>query len=198
MRPNGLSRREMLERCLATGGLLAAGPITGAEALALWEREVLRRPTRTTGPGPFYKADAPRAETLTSEGGAGLPLAVSGRIVDTRGENLEDAVLEVWHADHGGRYDMEGFHGRGVIPVRGGGAYRFQTLMPGDYGPGRHIHYRVTAPGHRTLVTQLLFAPDPPVPGAVESSELVRPVRLTKAGARTQAEVTFELCLARS
>ncbi len=199
MQPRKLSRRDMLERCLATGALLAAGPITHAEALLLWEGAALRRPTPGTGPGPFYRPHAPRTGELTSRGGPALPLAVGGKILDTRGEKVEDALLEVWHADHGGQYDMQGFHGRGVIPVSSGGEYRFQTLMPGDYGPGRHIHYRLTAPGHRPLVTQLLFAPDPPVPGGpIERSELARPVRLTRVGSQTKAEVTFELCLERS
>jgi protocatechuate 3,4-dioxygenase beta subunit len=36
------------------------------------------------------------------------------------------------------------------------GRYRYETSVPGRY-PGRppHVHVRVSAPGHRTLVTQL-------------------------------------------
>ncbi|MBI4256266.1 MAG: intradiol ring-cleavage dioxygenase, partial [Candidatus Rokubacteria bacterium] len=36
------------------------------------------------------------------------------------------------------------------------GRYRYETTFPGRY-PGRppHLHVRVTAPGHKPLVTQL-------------------------------------------
>jgi hypothetical protein len=40
------------------------------------------------------------------------------------------------------------------------GRYRYETDAPGRY-PGRplHVHVRVTAPGHRTLVTQVYPSP---------------------------------------
>ena len=72
---------------------------------------------------------------------------------------------------------------RGRIRAEEDGAYEFQTMLPKPYtvptkGPvGRyleavgqhpwrpaHIHFKVTAPGHRTLITQVFF-PGRPVPG---------------------------------
>lgn len=45
------------------------------------------------------------------------------------------------------------------------GHYVFRTLIPAPYRDGgldrpRHIHYIITAPGHRKLVTQLYFEGD--------------------------------------
>jgi protocatechuate 3,4-dioxygenase beta subunit len=81
--------------------------------------------------------------------------------------------------------------------------------MPGHY-PARvcqHIHYIVTAPGHKELVTQLYFSTDPVFEGnpdrnfsrdpLVISRELVRPVTLTGDPKSIQANVTFELVLER-
>jgi protocatechuate 3,4-dioxygenase beta subunit len=81
--------------------------------------------------------------------------------------------------------------------------------MPGHY-PDRvcqHIHFLVTAPGHKTLVTQLYFATDPVFEGdpdhnfgrdrLIGSRELVRPVMLTGDPQDIQAAVRFEVCLER-
>ena len=45
---------------------------------------------------------------------------------------------------------------RASLTTDAGGRYRFQTIVPGEYpGRPRHIHYRVSAKGYATLVTQL-------------------------------------------
>lgn len=142
---------------------------------------------------------------------AELPLAVSGRVVDTRGELLEGAVLEIWHADPHGVYDLDGYRYRAKVAAAQKGTYGFETLMPGHY-PDRvcaHIHYRVTAPGHEPLITQLYFATDPAFEGdpdrnfkkdpILQSRELIRPVTLTDpTGSSVQARVVFDLCLERA
>ena len=79
--------------------------------------------------------------------------------------------------------------------------------MPGHY-PARvcqHIHYLVTAPGHKPLTTQLYFATDPVFEGdpdknykkdsLVTSRELVRPVTLVGDPKDIHAAVQFELAL---
>lgn len=94
---------------------------------------------------------------------AGMPLAVAGRIIDTRGEGVPDATVEIWHADHGGHYDIAGYRFRAKLPLGAEARYQFDTVMPGHY-PDRvcqHVHYLVTAPGHKPLITQLYFATDP-------------------------------------
>ena len=81
--------------------------------------------------------------------------------------------------------------------------------MPGHY-PARvcqHVHYVVTAPGHKPLVTQLYFATDPVFDGdpdknygkdpLIISRELVRPVTLTGDPKTIQAAVQFDVVLER-
>lgn len=118
-------------------------------------------------------------------------------------------MVEVWQADHAGLYDLEGYRYRSQLVAGPDGTYRFETVMPGHY-PGRqaqHIHYRVSAPGAKTLVTQLYFATDPVFEGdpdknygkdpIIKSRELIRPVTLKPTAASDIAVVTFELVLAR-
>jgi len=203
-----LSRRDLIEKCVAAGLLGLASPLRGSAA-ALW-LEAQLHPTPRCEMGPFYKKQAPSTGALRTPGDAGMPLLVSGRVIDTRGEALQDAVVEVWHADHFGHYDNVGYRFRGKLPVTGAGEYRFESVIPGHY-PGRvaqHVHYRVEAPGHQPLVTQLYFGTDPVFEGdpdknfskdpLVASRELVRPVTLRSDTGSVQAAVVFELCLERA
>jgi protocatechuate 3,4-dioxygenase beta subunit len=138
-------------------------------------------------------------------------LSISGQVLDTRGDVLPDATIEIWQADHSGYYDIDGYRYRGKLPVDASGQYRFETVMPGHY-PDRsrvcqHVHYLVTAPGHKTLVTQLYFATDPAFEGdpqknfsrdpVIRTPELIRPVLLTGDPEAIHAAVRFELCLER-
>jgi len=105
-------------------------------------------PTRGDAEGPFYKPGAP--ELLST--GAGL--AISGDVIsypDCR--PIPGARVEWWHADRSGRY-VDSLRGMQKTGAKGG--YAFTTLPPGVY-PGRplHIHFKVSAPGHKPLTTQL-------------------------------------------
>jgi len=166
-----------------------------------------RRATPSNDLGPFYKRRSPESRLLRPEGDPGLPLAVSGQVWSVRGQSLRDAVIEIWHSDHSGHYDLDGYRYRARLPVGAEGQYDFETVMPGHY-PGRvcqHVHYLVTAPGHKPLVTQLYFATDPVFEGdpdrnftrdpLVGSRELVRPVMLKGDPKAIQAAVQFELVL---
>jgi protocatechuate 3,4-dioxygenase beta subunit len=159
--------------------------------------------------GPMRVPDAPWREKPAKiyeeyEGmGDDDPLFVRGRVTATDGSPLPEAVLDIWQTGPAGGYDLwderqpEG-NFRGRVRVEPDGAYEFQTMLPKPYtvptiGPvGRyleavgqhpwrpaHIHFRVTAPGHRTLVTQVFFPDDPYLEndtiGAVKPA-LVRPV----------------------
>jgi len=180
--------------------------------LALWEEAEKRRlkPTPPNDLGPFYKPQAPRVNRLSRPGDPGLPLSVSGTVFDVNGEALPNAVLEIWQADPFGHYDNEGFHYRANLSSGQGGQYDFDTNMPGHY-PSRvaqHVHYKVTAPGYKALVTQLYFATDPVFEGdpdktyrkdpLVESRELVRPVRVFADPQSIHAAVLFEIVLERT
>jgi protocatechuate 3,4-dioxygenase beta subunit len=68
------------------------------------------------------------------------------------------ALLDFWHTDDEGDYDLAGFRFRGHQLSDGAGSYRLETIVPGAYsGRTRHIHVRVQAPGGRLLTTQLYF-----------------------------------------
>src|SRR5262245_61758258 len=112
-----LNRRDLLLKCAALGSLRIAGPLGLAESLAAFEAAEQptpepRRPTPWGELGPFYKRKAPTNPHLRATGDPGLPIAVSGRVFDTRGEVLQGASLEIWQADHYGIYDLDGYRFR--------------------------------------------------------------------------------------
>jgi protocatechuate 3,4-dioxygenase beta subunit len=205
-----LSRREILAKCAALGSLTIGSSLLLPQVLAFWEaQERSLKPTPWNEVGPFYKRRAPRTTHLRAAGDPGLPVAVSGQILDTSGNVLPGASVEVWHADHHGRYDIEGYRYRTSLVASESGKYAFDSVMPGHY-PGRvcqHIHYLVTAPGHKALTTQLYFATDPVFEGdpdhnytrdpLIQSRDLVRPVILTGDPKAIVASVTFEIVLER-
>jgi protocatechuate 3,4-dioxygenase beta subunit len=203
--PARLSRRDLVEKCLASGLVIAASPFLAHEAFAFFGDP--RKATPANVLGPFYKKGAPAAARIVPAGEAGFPLAVVGQVLDTRGGELPGAVVEVWHADHHGVYDLDGYRCRGLEHADAKGGYAFESVMPGHY-PDRvaqHVHYRVSAPGHKTLVTQLYFATDPVFDGdpdknfgrdpLVGSRDLVRPVTLVGDPGDVKARVSFDLVL---
>jgi catechol 1,2-dioxygenase len=205
------SRRDLFQRC-AAAGVLAGAPIFSGNFIEvlLAAEQAARHPTPPNALGPFYRRGAPHGVQLRQPGDPGLPLAISGAVYDASGQVRPDATIEMWHADHHGHYDIEGYHFRSVLPIDDKGAYRAETVMPGHY-PDRvaqHVHYMVKAPGCKPLVTQLYFATDPVFKGdpdknfnadpLVESRELVRPVLITGDPGTPMAAVTFELVLERA
>jgi protocatechuate 3,4-dioxygenase beta subunit len=209
MKKDRQSRRSFIYVLLGGVGLASVYPLINALSQSS-EKKSLQALPATPGDslGPFYKKGAPRKEKLGEPNDSGTPLVVSGKIVNTDGEALSGATLEVFHTDNSGNYDMQGFHFRGQINARSGGEYNFETIIPGQYGGRpRHIHYVVTAPGHRQLITQLYFDNDPFFGGNPDRNfavgdtggrELIRPVSLLGEGAQKRAAVVFDLCLVKS
>ena len=200
------SRRDVLRECLAAGVLVV--PIGWAEAdvLHAWiDAQAQRQPTAHVEMGPFYKRKAPATTTLRMPGDAGLPMTVSGRVLSVHGEPIRGATIEVWQADDGGLYDIDGYRFRASIAPPASGAYAFESVMPGHYPArvARHVHYLVTAPGFKPLSTQLYFATDEVFEGNVDrnyskdplitSRTLVRPVSLKGKPEAALASVEFEL-----
>ncbi len=151
------SRRRFIY-LLTGGGLLGVGyPLISALSQSGEKRSRQAfSPTHSNSLGPFYKKGAPRKEKLNEAGDAGTPLLVTGRVINTEGQKLAGASLEVFHADNSGNYDMEGFRFRGQVVAGADGEYKFETITPGGYGGrAQHIHYVISAPGHRPLTTQL-------------------------------------------
>jgi protocatechuate 3,4-dioxygenase beta subunit len=193
------------------GSLTLVPSLSLAESIASWERQerVVRKPTPHNDLGPFYKGQAPQTSTLRAPGDPGLPLGVSGLVFSTGGAALSHSKVEIWQADHLGHYDLKGYRYRATITADDTGKYSFETVMPGHY-PGRvgqHIHYVVTAPGHKPLTTQLYFATDPAFDGdpdrnysrdpLLNSRELIRPVTIAGDPKEIHALVNFEIVLER-
>jgi protocatechuate 3,4-dioxygenase beta subunit len=119
--------------------------------------------------GPFYRANAPERVAIP---GPTVQKAVTLRGT-VRGQSaacgpIANALVEVWQADETGEYDNTSnqFLMRAVQRTGSDGSYSFTTILPGWYLNGnqfrpRHIHYKVTAPGFKQLVTQLYFKDDP-------------------------------------
>lgn len=205
-----MSRRDCLFACAALGSLRVAPGLALADAAYAVESQeggIARKPTPRNEIGPFYKRLAPSSGQLRRVNDSGLSLAVAGRVYSVRGDALAEAKLEVWQADHFGLYDLDGYHYRATLSADSSGAYSFDSVMPGHY-PARvcqHIHYVVTAAGHKPLITQLYFATDPVFEGdpdrnfardpLVLSRDLVRPVTLSGDPKEIQAHVNFELVM---
>ncbi len=211
-----ITRREGLLRCFAVGGLRLVPGLALADAITRVEAQERAQASRVLSPtpwndiGPFYKREAPGNPQLRAAHDPGLPLAVRGHVVDTRGRPIRQAKLQIWQADHHGVYDLDGYRYRATLMTDPEGSYAFQSVMPGHYATRvcQHIHYQVTAPGHQPLVTQLYFATDPVFDGDPERNftrdpllmfaSLIRPVTLSGDPHEIRANVDFELVLGRS
>ena len=142
--------------------------------------------TETTVFGPFY-VPPPQFRCGEDIRGdlTGHPMHVGGVVTSANGEALVNAVVDVWHSDERGFYDLQtldegsGYRGRGRFRTDETGRFHFWTVRPAAYpipddGPvGRmlkaqnrhpfrpeHIHFMITAPGHRKLVTHIFAAGD--------------------------------------
>jgi protocatechuate 3,4-dioxygenase beta subunit len=119
-----------------------------------------------------------------AEPALGQHVLVQGQVRSSNGEFLPEAVVDVWQADHQGRYRHPRdtnpvpldphFQGSGRLVTGPAGEYRFRTVLPGPYpqaSPGgagwrcRHIHFRVSHHSTRRLTTQMYFAGDPLLAG---------------------------------
>lgn len=206
-----LTRRDILHKSVALGSVVIASHFSADAMLAAFQEKEkqLRKPTPPNPLGPFYKRLTPMKDMLCAPGDRGMPLTLSGRVFNTRGDVVPDATIEIWQTNHQGYYDLDGYRYRGKLQVNKSGGYRFESVIPGHYPDKsricQHVHYVVVAPGLKTLVTQLYFATDPVFEGdptknyardpLIETPELIRPVMLTGDSNEVHAEVQFELCL---
>ena len=107
-----------------------------------------------------------------------------GVVRDLDGEPVAGAIVDVWHANTKGMYSLfdksqSQYNLRRRIETGPDGRYEFRTIIPAGYGCppdgptqrllnelGRHgqrpahIHFFVSAPGHRHLTTQINIASD--------------------------------------
>ncbi|WP_431823304.1 catechol 1,2-dioxygenase [Burkholderia sp. F1] len=140
--------------------------------------------TPRTIEGPLYVAGAPasigfaRLDDGADEANGDL-LFMQGTVYGEHGAPLAGAKVEVWHANLLGNYSFfdstqSAFNLRRTIVTDAHGRYQFRSIVPVGYGcppdgatqrlldrlgrHGRrpaHIHFFVSAPGHRKLTTQI-------------------------------------------
>ncbi|WP_068395856.1 dioxygenase family protein [Kribbia dieselivorans] len=136
--------------------------------------------TQATVFGPFFVEGSPEIEQGGDIAGpaAGEPCWVEGTVKDANGAPIAGAKIDVWEADEDGFYDVQYDDDRVAARAHlfsdADGSYRFWAVTPTPYpiphdGPvgrmleatGRspmrasHLHFMVTAPGCRTLVTHI-------------------------------------------
>jgi protocatechuate 3,4-dioxygenase beta subunit len=110
----------------------------------------------------------------------GQRIIVHGRLLDSAGRAIPDALVEVWQANAAGRYNHvndnwaapldPNFTGGGRVLTDAQGRYQFTTIKPGIYPWGNHhnawrpahIHFSVFGRAFtQRLVTQMYFPDDP-------------------------------------
>jgi protocatechuate 3,4-dioxygenase, beta subunit len=141
--------------------------------------EVLLKPTPSETEGPFYPVTAQKDmdfDLTRIEGVDGVAqgriIFVAGRVLDTDGNPVEDATVDLWQANAAGRYRHPresgenpldpNFQGWAIVPSGRDGGFRFKTVYPGSYGGWAwrrtpHIHFKITKAGYRPLTTQMYF-----------------------------------------
>jgi hydroxyquinol 1,2-dioxygenase len=133
--------------------------------------------------GPFFLADAPVFDCGAdiAGGASGEPLYAHGRVLDTGGKPLPGAIVNIWHSDERGLYDVQDddfeagrMWARGRIRCDKDGRYSFWSVMPtpypapmdaalgdlimnstGKFWRPAHLHVAVTAEGADPLTTHL-------------------------------------------
>lgn len=119
-------------------------------------------PTDAQTEGPYYTPNTPRRSNLVTAGLRGIPLLVTGDVVDTQCRPVRGALLDFWQADAAGEYDNQGYRLRGHQFADARGRYALRTVVPGLYpGRTRHIHVKVQRPHGKILTTQLYFPGEP-------------------------------------
>lgn len=136
--------------------------------------------TETTVMGPFHIEGAPEYEmdASISLDGKGQTCQFYGHVVDTEGNPIENATIDVWSDNEDGYYDVQQpdiqpkWNNRGIFKTGADGKYSFRGIKPSSYpipddGPvgqllgrlGRHpnrpahMHFIVSAEGYKQIVT---------------------------------------------
>jgi len=143
--------------------------------------------TDSTVLGPFYAGPQrvlAKGDSILLRDEDGDALVMRGRIADAGGRPIAGASVEVWQTATNQLYDVQDEHQpsghlRATFVTDEQGEYAFRTILPVSYpipsdGPagqllerlGRHpfrpahIHFMISAPQYRTLVTHLFLAGD--------------------------------------
>lgn len=160
-------RRFFKSMALASAGFTLSGYLAEARTLS---------PIVTQGPYYPLADDIPLAkdndlvqlnDNLTIA--AGVVSYISGRVLDSNGNPVRGALVELWHADREGDYLYStgpgrnpacdaNFAGFGQFLTGATGQFKFRTVKAGLYnGRTRHYHWGVTLPGRLVRSTTETF-----------------------------------------
>lgn len=156
--------------------------------------------------GPFYRPNAPQRYNMTYDGLIGTAIELKGRVfLDDCTTPIEKCLVEIWHCNTEGEYDntSKKFNQRSSWITNKDGSYAFKTIMPGKYLNGRlyrpaHIHFRVTAEGHKELISQIYFQGDPHIltdPWASQKKAVLRTLPIIPENTSGILAVNFDIYL---
>ncbi|KAF2769034.1 aromatic compound dioxygenase [Teratosphaeria nubilosa] len=141
-------------------------------------------PTATAILGPFWRKDAPIRKNgdsiILNDIPDGDHTLMHGKVLDfNTGKPIQGAEIDVWHTAPNGLYEQQDpnqpdFNLRGRFYTEADGSYNFYCLRPTSYpipmdGPAgkllqlldrhpmrpAHIHFIISAPGYKPIVTQI-------------------------------------------
>ncbi len=137
-------------------------------------------PTPPETEGPFYPVLAQKDKDfdLTRVEGKqgvakGTSILIQGQVLDTDGNPVEDATVDLWQANAAGKYRHPhdsndapldpNFQGWAIVLSGKEGKFRFKTVKPGAYPASDtwtrppHIHFKISKRGYIELITQMYF-----------------------------------------
>ena len=130
-------------------------------------------PTPSQTAGPFLHlglTDHRSISRMAGEGVKGELIALTVRLLDSDGDAIPDAMIELWQADSSGNYANSShsapraFNGFGRMATGEDGACTFETIMPGRVpGPegtlqAPHINLSILGRGiQKRLATRVYF-----------------------------------------
>lgn len=167
----------------ANNEVVLAADVLGASTLIdLINNNGMQGETMSALLGPFYRGQAPECangDCIARSSTPGPTLFFKGKVTELDGTPIAGAKLDVWQASPVGLYEnqdarQDDFNLRGVFHTDSQGTFRFVSVKPAGYpiptdGPvgdllraqhrhpmrPAHIHFIVSAPGHKTLITQI-------------------------------------------
>jgi protocatechuate 3,4-dioxygenase beta subunit len=104
---------------------------------------------------------------------SGMITHIQGRVLDSSGNSIRGALVELWHADSNGYYVYSDLHPRnphvdpnfagfGQFLTGSSGGFRFRTIKAGLYaGRARHFHFGITIPGQLSRWTTQIYWNEP-------------------------------------
>jgi protocatechuate 3,4-dioxygenase beta subunit len=137
--------------------------------------------------GPFWRQGAPFVEnggSIVRSPTPGAPLFFTGRVVDSQGNPIAQANVDVWHASTRGLYENQDptqaeWNLRGRFLTDAAGIFRYRSIKPAGYpvpagGPTEqllkvqhrhpfrpaHLHALIYKEGYKTIPTQTYSGDD--------------------------------------